>query len=208
MREIKATRRELRLALETVLDEKGVTDRVTRTSLIECFEQDCKHDWNAAGRAFARGIRMALASGSSDEAYLSRPGKVFVGATDQLVHLAAGGKETAKELPRLNYGDFEDRETLAELVEQKIRTAQRHGKTLSFASAAEEVMKKEFGSGAAENAPPRMAAGAKKKSSADYSPDELHDLTIKEIAAAKANGETLSYFQAARRVMVRLNRAA
>lgn len=202
MSAISVTRRELRLAMDEVLDERGITDPRTRTSLIERCLRDFKVDADAAMRAFVRGVKMA-ASGSSDDGSVGAPGKVFVSATPAQVFLSAGAAE--KELPALDFDDPDDRDTLDALVQQRIRTAQRNGERLSFAAAAEEVMKREFGSGAAENAPARIAAaGGEKKSWADLSPDQQHELTLAGIAAAKKNGETLSYFAAARRCMVRL----
>jgi hypothetical protein len=141
MKTIYGTRRELRLALEQSLDENGITDRVVRMSLIECFEQDCVHDWNAAERAFAKGIKRALASGA-ETVHLTRSGKVAVVATPDPVYLAAGEEIASAAIPPLDFDDQADRDSLAELVEQKIRTAQRHGETLSFAAAAETIVKK------------------------------------------------------------------
>ena len=179
--------------LDSLLREKHI-DGPTRSRLIRKFLEDCQVNIKSATRALFSAVK-AYRSGkpTDDDIDLPPPG---------LIYLAAGGKATEQELPSLSYNDQEDRDCLAELVEQRVRTAERRGQKLSFADAAQAVMK-------AENAPARMAAaGGKKKTSADYSPDELHELTVKEIARAKANGETLSYFQAARRVMVRLNSAA
>lgn len=142
MRAIPAKASDVREAVDGWLLSKGV-DTEPRRRLVETFMAECQRDIATACVNLSRVAKRYLQE-AGETAHSSQRGRVFVGATDSLVYLAAGEK-AKKELPPLDLNDQEDRETFAELVEQRVRTAKRHGETLSFASAAEAVMRTEFG---------------------------------------------------------------